>query len=74
MTGYRIQILFSGDAPDDELERARILGAEDVAEAVLHLSKALEAHGFSHTVQAQTIRRIPKRPRQPRVVGGQAAE
>jgi hypothetical protein len=57
MANYRIEILFSGDAPDDELERARILGSTDVAEAVLSLSQALESHGFAHAIRAQTIRK-----------------
>jgi hypothetical protein len=64
MANYRIEILFSGDAPDDELERARILGSTDVAEAVYALSQALESHGFSHEVRAQTIRKNVRRARE----------
>jgi hypothetical protein len=80
MANYRIEILFSGDAPDDELERARILGSTDVAEAVYALSKALEGHGFGHEVRAQTIRKNQRKASgeraaaQMRVAGGQAAE
>lgn len=79
MTGYRIEILFSGDAPESELERARILGSADVAEAMLVLSQALEGNGFAHRVRAQTIRKNVRKPAGQkaaalRTVGDAAAE
>ena len=62
MAEYRIEILFSGEAPGDEMERARILGAEDVAAAIRSLSDALETRGLAHQVRAQTVRRNVKKP------------
>jgi len=77
---YRIEILFSGDAPDDELERARILGSPAVTQAIDALSAALDGvgeSGFAHQVRAQTIRKNVRKARelgQMRVAGGRAAE
>jgi hypothetical protein len=60
---HRIEIMFVGDAPADELERARILAGSEVGLAIINLSQMLKASGFEHTVTARTVRPPNKRPR-----------
>lgn len=68
---YRIEILFVGDAPEDELERARILAGGDVAKAILALSQALQDAGMTHLVKAQSVRATPKGPRKPKLIAAE---
>jgi hypothetical protein len=53
---YRIELLFVGDAPDGELERAKILAKPEVTDAIMALSQVLEGVGFQHLVNARTVR------------------
>jgi hypothetical protein len=53
---YRIELLFVGEAPEDELARARILASPAVSDAVETLSRALQAAGLAHEVVARTVR------------------
>lgn len=53
---HRIEITFVGDAPEDELARARILAGSTVTEAVQALSDALLGAGLKHEVTVHTIR------------------
>lgn len=61
MSRYRIEITFSGEAPDDELSRARILANPDVATAEAAYSKALADAGFAHTVTARSIAKVDRK-------------
>ena len=70
---YRIEILFSGDAPADELTRARILANAGVTEAMADLSRALEAAGFAHEVGARTVRTGERQGRPSRPVAAPIA-
>jgi hypothetical protein len=63
MAEYRIEIVFSGDAPESELARAAILAGAGVATAIDGLAAALMEAGFAPTVTAHAIRRNPKRSR-----------
>ncbi len=53
---YRIELLFVGDAPDGELERAKILAHPDVTIAIMDLSAELTKAGLGHEVTARTVR------------------
>jgi hypothetical protein len=63
VTSHRIEITFVGDAPDSELERAKILGSEKIAVAIDNLKQLLADLGLETAVSAKTIREIPKMPR-----------
>ena len=72
---YRIEITFSGDAPDEEMDRAKILGSPDVRDAVKALSDHLEAVGLPVKVEARTIRSGDRKfKNRPRIVEPAAAE
>jgi hypothetical protein len=60
---YRIELMFVGEAPAGELERARIMASADVTAAIDNLSKALEAAGLPHAVNCRTVRESMGRPR-----------
>ena len=60
---HRIELRFSGKAPESELERARIMANADVTLAIQALSKALEAAGLPHAVDCRTVREAVGRPR-----------
>jgi hypothetical protein len=60
VTSFRIEITFVGDAPDSELERAKILGSEKVAEAIDNLKHLLADLGLETSVSAKTVREMPK--------------
>jgi hypothetical protein len=60
---YRIELLFVGDAPESELERARILADSGVSAAMAELSERLEQVGFRHEITAKTVRGTPRRPK-----------
>ncbi len=73
MTTHRIEILFAGDAPDSELERARILGSKEVGEAIEDLRSVLanmqlEAVVTAHSVRKMAKHRGPSRPKLQEVV------
>jgi len=53
---YRIELLFVGEAPEDEYERARIIASPRVEEAVAALRSALHEAGLTHELQVRTIR------------------
>jgi hypothetical protein len=63
VTSHRIEITFVGDAPDSELERAKILGSEKVAEAIDNLKQLLADLGLETAVSAKTVREMAKAPR-----------
>lgn len=63
MASHRIEITFIGAAPDDELERAKILGAVEVVEAIENLKNLLAKLGMDASVTAQTIRAMPRKSR-----------
>lgn len=62
---FRIEITFSGEAPDDELRRAHIIADANVTKAMEGLSLALENAGFPHETSAKTVRSVPGRKRKP---------
>ncbi len=53
---YRIELLFVGDAPVGEMDRARILAAPEVTAAITALSAALADVGLRHEVSARSVR------------------
>ena len=61
---YRIELLFVGEAPEDEMARARVLAAPDVQTALHAFAHALTETGFKHEVKTRTVRSTPKAPRQ----------
>ena len=61
---FRIEIKFAGEAPSDELARAKILGSKDVHDAIVALQAHLEALGLPTVVSAQSVRSNERRPRQ----------
>ncbi len=58
---YRIELTFVGEAPADELERAKIMAA--VADEVGAMSAKLAEAGFANTVVAHTVRATDRKPR-----------
>jgi hypothetical protein len=70
---YRIELLFVGDAPDGEMERAKILADVDVTAAVRNLSSNLEKAGFAHIVTARSVR-ATSRATKPSLRSVEAAE
>lgn len=56
MNVLRLEILFSGPAPEDEFERARLLAAPAVAAAFDALSAALNESGLSLSRQVRVVR------------------
>lgn len=62
---FRIEITFSGEAPDDELRRAHIIADPDVSQKMGELSTALQNAGFPHETAAKTVRSVPGRKRKP---------
>jgi len=73
VVSHRIEIIFVGNAPADELERARILANAGVTEAMADLSRALEAAGFAHEVGAKTVRTGERQGRPSRPVAAPIA-
>lgn len=74
---YRIELTFVGDAPEGELERAKILAGANVSGAIEGLSIALSQAGLEHTVRAQTVRsteRSKNSGRKPKLIQTDAAE
>ena len=74
MTTHRIEILFVGDAPDSELERAKILGSKEVGEAIEDLRSVLANLQLDVTVTAHSVRKMakhwgPSRPKLQEVAG-----
>ena len=63
MSSYRIEITFAGDAPDSELERAKILGSEKVSEAIKELQAILTSLGLDVIATAHSVRKMPKHQR-----------
>jgi len=59
--GHRIELLFIGDAPESELERAKALANPAVVKGIEELSSALEAAGCKHEVKCQVVRTMPAR-------------
>ncbi len=53
---HRIEIRFHGDAPSDELSRARIIGSADVADAMKALQDHLSAVGFDSKVEVVVVK------------------
>lgn len=72
---YRIEILFAGSAPGNEMDRARILANQAVTDAVDALQRALEHAGMQTVATARSVRVTPNKtgPR-PRLVQPAAAE
>lgn len=58
---YRIEIKFEGDAPEDELSRAIIIGDEKVRALMADLSAALKACGFEHGISARSVQVLVRR-------------
>ena len=53
---YRIELLFVGEAPEDEMARALIIGCPAVQQAITALSKELTQEGLNHEVMVRTVR------------------
>jgi len=71
---HRIEILLAGDAPDSELERAKILGSKEVGEAIEDLRSVLanlqlDAVVTAHSVRKMARHRGPSRPKLQEAVG-----
>jgi len=60
VTTHRIEILFVGDAPDSELERAKILGSREVGDAIAELQSVLRNLQFDATVTGRIVRKMVK--------------
>lgn len=71
---HRIELLFVGEAPADELARAKILASANVTDAIGELSKALVAAGLEHKVECRTVRATPGRPKKKAGLLDMAAE
>lgn len=56
-----MEVKFEGEAPTDELARARILANPTVESAMQALSDALLGAGLNHEVTARTIKSTPAR-------------
>ena len=65
MSSHRIEITFAGDAPDSELERAKILGSEKVSEAIKELQAILASLGLDVTATAHSVRKMMNKGRNP---------
>jgi len=63
---HRIEILFVGDAPDSELERAKILGSREVGDAITDLRTVLANLQLEATVTAHSVRKMTYKPRSAR--------
>ena len=59
---YRIELLFVGEAPESEMERARIMGAPAVQEKIDLLKHELADQGLETIVEFRTVR-PGKRPK-----------
>lgn len=73
----RLEITFTFDAPDDEMARAKLIGAQVVHEASDSLLAALEKVGAKPTMAAKFVKSVPARSnsgRKPKAVTMQAAE
>jgi hypothetical protein len=60
VTTHRIEIVFAGDAPDSELERAKILGSKEVGDAIAELQSVLANLQLDAAVTAHSVRKMPK--------------
>ena len=60
MATHRIEILFAGDAPDSELERAKILGSKEVGDAIEDLRSVLANLQLDAVVTAHSVRKMVK--------------
>lgn len=70
----RIEITFTFDAPDDEMERARMLGAAAVGEAADGMLAALRNAGAEPVQTAKFLRSVPARSnsgRKPRLAAAE---
>jgi hypothetical protein len=56
-----LEITFTFDAPDDEMARAKLIGAEVVATACTGLLTALEHVGAKPTMTARFVKSVPAR-------------
>lgn len=57
----RIEFLFVGEGPDDEMERAKIVGSDQVIAACDALSKALHDAGMAHERTVRAVVVTPKK-------------
>jgi hypothetical protein len=60
---FRIEILFSGPASDNELDRAQIIGDKDVRQAMEGLVGVLKNAGLDVTLAVRSVNSIPARNR-----------
>lgn len=58
---FRIELLFSGPASDNELDRAKIVGDKDVGQAIESLVSVLKNVGFDCTPTVRSVNSIPSR-------------
>ena len=57
----RLEITFTFDAPDDEMARAKLIGAEQVHHACDQLVDALAAVGANAKMSAKFVKSVPAR-------------
>lgn len=69
---YRIEIKFAGDAPEDEMARAKIIANGRVQDAIDVLSAALVEAGLEHRATATSIRAQARRSPQERAAASEA--
>jgi hypothetical protein len=76
MTGYRLELTFEGDLPEDEMDRSAITGDPAVRAARDELIKAFKDAGATVTARSTVhkVRPPSTKPRQPRSVPRAAAE
>lgn len=74
---HRIEFIFAGNGPDNELDRAVILAGQPVRDSVTALVEALHGAGLDAQFSVKVTKSAPNRARggrkpQMRVAGGQA--
>ncbi len=60
---HRIEIIFSGEAPEDELRRYQLLGNAGVVAAIENLGEVLRDAGLPCEVQVKTVRSQNRHPK-----------
>lgn len=72
---HRIEIMFVGEAPESELERAKILGSSDIVASIEALRALLSASGLADVVViAKSIKEVARRSPKRRAAASLAAE